>query len=237
MDEILKRFLPQFCVTAQDRIRAAQACIADAEAGAATLVSEFHTMAGEAAMLGLAEVADVARSAEAAARTLGTPEGKNAAVTCARALRTLARAISQLQASAETHDETTDNTTEPTRKQRVLVVDDSPISAALLCDALVEEGFEAEATDDEQFGTDILSSFQPVLVVTDVQMPKLDCKRVCDLVKSSGNHVSVLLVSGLSDSELQQRAKLAGAHAFVSKGGGLEPVVARVKAILAETPV
>ena len=41
-------------------------------------------------------------------------------------------------------------------------------------------------------------------------MPKLDCKSVCDLVRSSNKQVAVLLVSGLSDNELKERAKVAG---------------------------
>jgi HPt (histidine-containing phosphotransfer) domain-containing protein len=63
---ILARFLPRFAELARERVERALALAARAEFGA--IVSELHALAGEATLLGLNRIAELAREGEETAR-------------------------------------------------------------------------------------------------------------------------------------------------------------------------
>ena len=71
IDEIRAKFLPRFVAGARDKLERASKLIADGSAAAPAIASDLHTIAGEAAIMGLAEIADQAREAERAVRQQG----------------------------------------------------------------------------------------------------------------------------------------------------------------------
>ena len=64
--DLRARFMPRFVEVARARLEKMSALLAD-PAKTGQVAVELHTVAGEAAMLGLTELADTARSAEIAA--------------------------------------------------------------------------------------------------------------------------------------------------------------------------
>jgi HPt (histidine-containing phosphotransfer) domain-containing protein len=87
---ILERFLPRLVETARARLERARAALARADAAAlAEVATEMHALAGEAAMLELAEIARIAREAEAAGRRSETE-------LCLRSLAVLGQAVESL---------------------------------------------------------------------------------------------------------------------------------------------
>lgn len=89
-DDFRARFLPRFAAVARKRLENAEALIARADpAKAGMLAAEMHALAGEAAILGLTEVADAAHEAEIAAEgwlRSGVAEG---AAACQKSLDSL----------------------------------------------------------------------------------------------------------------------------------------------------
>jgi HPt (histidine-containing phosphotransfer) domain-containing protein len=71
IDEIREKFLPRFVEAARERLARASKLIADGSNAAPTIASDLHTIAGEAAVMGLAEIADMAREGERAVRRVG----------------------------------------------------------------------------------------------------------------------------------------------------------------------
>jgi HPt (histidine-containing phosphotransfer) domain-containing protein len=71
IDEIREKFLPRFVAGARDKLERASKLIANGSAAAPAIASDLHTIAGEAAIMGLAEIADQAREAERAVRQVG----------------------------------------------------------------------------------------------------------------------------------------------------------------------
>ena len=86
MDELRIRFLARFIEDGHDRARrASEACGRRFDLAA----GELHALAGEAALLGLARIDDLARRAERAARRKSTDE-------CTRILGEIDRALTEL---------------------------------------------------------------------------------------------------------------------------------------------
>jgi HPt (histidine-containing phosphotransfer) domain-containing protein len=72
MDDLVARFLPRFVESANERLRHATELLGARDF--AKLGGELHTLAGEASVLGLAEISTLARSAEQLTRR-GTFDG------------------------------------------------------------------------------------------------------------------------------------------------------------------
>lgn len=71
MDEIRARFLPRFVSSARQRLERASKLINDGANAAPSIATDLHTIAGEASIMGLHEVAAMARETERAVRTVG----------------------------------------------------------------------------------------------------------------------------------------------------------------------
>jgi two-component system chemotaxis sensor kinase CheA len=117
----------------------------------------------------------------------------------------------------------------PTRAAaRILVVDDSPTTRTILRNVLANAGYSVRTAAD---GVDALERlrYQPVdLVVTDVQMPRMNGFELTRQLKSQFG-LPVVLVTGLEKEEHRREGLAAGADAYVVKssfqGKGLLEIV------------
>jgi hypothetical protein len=102
MEELWSRFRSRFLESAQTRLSRARALSIDGRASAAAIAHELHALAGEASVLGLGDVAAIARAGERAAKTWSTRgDDCNGAGPCGTALDELdvaVRALSQADA-------------------------------------------------------------------------------------------------------------------------------------------
>jgi HPt (histidine-containing phosphotransfer) domain-containing protein len=71
IDELRARFLPRFVQSARRRLENASQRIAQKADGAPAVAADLHTIAGEASVLGLAEIAAIAREGECVVRQPG----------------------------------------------------------------------------------------------------------------------------------------------------------------------
>jgi len=111
----------------------------------------------------------------------------------------------------------------------VLVLDDSSTARKIVKEALVKMGFEVlEATDGsdgldkmeslyESYGEDISSHLK--LIISDVEMPKMDGFHFAASVKEDGrfNNIPIIFNSSISDSFSEGRGKKAGGEAYLVK--------------------
>jgi HPt (histidine-containing phosphotransfer) domain-containing protein len=70
-DDIRVKFLPRFVASARERLERASKLIADGANAAPSIATDLHTIAGEASIMGLHDVAEMAREGERAVRIVG----------------------------------------------------------------------------------------------------------------------------------------------------------------------
>jgi len=87
-------------------------------------------------------------------------------------------------------------------KCRVLIVDDDQKVRALLTELLENEGYEVVSAADGGSGLELVNSFEPDVVISDVVMPVLDGIELCRKIKKEPGtaDIPVLLISGLRNS-------------------------------------
>lgn len=109
-------------------------------------------------------------------------------------------------------------------QKRVLLLDDSLIACELLSEALEELGHVVTATTRASEFWELLDQSEPQAIFIDVNLPDERGDDVCRRVRAreAFADVPIVILSSLSDGELEALASSIGANAFVSKQHGLE---------------
>ncbi len=104
-------------------------------------------------------------------------------------------------------------------RPKVLVVDDDMAGLLMASEALESAGFDVIEAEDGLEAVDQFDKHNPDLVVMDVVMPRMNGFDSCALIRKSegGEHVPILMITGLDDVDSIQKAFEAGATDFVTK--------------------
>lgn len=211
--------------------------------GAAELRIELHALAGEATMLELSDLAEVAHGVEGDASAWLERGDTAARVRAARGLRLLGRAVDDLARSLAAPARAVAGTgsagaSRPADvRHAVLVIDDSATIRNQIADALGDAQLEAAAAGDLDAALDAVRAFKPVLVLADVNIPGVTCDELCARLRAAASGpLHVMLMSGLPESELAARSRAVGAEFWVTKHGGLDAIVDRVAGVMRTLP-
>jgi two-component system chemotaxis response regulator CheY len=101
----------------------------------------------------------------------------------------------------------------------ILTVDDSRTMRDMLRMALADAGFSVVQAEDGQHGLDVLQGEKPDVIITDINMPRLDGFGFIEGVRRDPRHraVPILVLTTESDAEKKNRARRAGATGWIVK--------------------
>ena len=101
----------------------------------------------------------------------------------------------------------------------VLTVDDSRTMRDMLMMALSDAGYRVIQAEDGVHGLEVLQSEQPDVIVTDINMPRMDGFGFIEGVRGNDRYrvVPILVLTTESDAEKKDRARRAGATGWIIK--------------------
>jgi two-component system KDP operon response regulator KdpE len=114
---------------------------------------------------------------------------------------------------------------------RVLVVDDEPGIRKVVRDALERAGHEVETAVDGEEAARLLEETGFALVITDLNMPKMDGRALVRLIRKD-SAVPILVLTVRQEEREKVRLLDAGADDYVTKPFGVEELLARARALL-----
>lgn len=116
---------------------------------------------------------------------------------------------------------------------RILTVDDSASMRALLNHALTSNGFEVAQADDGVSALEWLAVNEVDVVITDINMPRLDGFGLIEQVRGGTKHRDrpILVLTTESSDEKKDRARRAGATGWIVKPFDTEKLVAAVRRV------
>jgi signal transduction histidine kinase len=122
----------------------------------------------------------------------------------------------------------------PTRRPRILVVDDSPENVELLEAHLARAGYDLDAASNGEAALRKVREAPPDLILLDIMMPGLDGYAVCERLKGDETTVfiPVVLLTALRDPEDKLRGIEVGADDFLTKPFSPPELLTRVKSLL-----
>ena len=118
---------------------------------------------------------------------------------------------------------------------KVLAVDDSRTMRDMLKMALSSAGFEVSLAEDGEDGLSVLSGMAPDVIITDINMPKLDGFGFIEGARQSDAHrgVPILVLTTESAPALKARAKAAGASGWIVKPFDKEKLISIIHRVAA----
>ncbi len=103
------------------------------------------------------------------------------------------------------------------RRQRVLVVDDSPVVRELVTEILTAAGLLVEQANDGAAALESILQSEPDLLVSDVEMPRMNGFDLLAEVRRRTQRLPVVMLSTRGSVEDRKRATRLGANAYLVK--------------------
>jgi CheY-like chemotaxis protein len=111
-------------------------------------------------------------------------------------------------------------------REGVLVVDDDRDACDAIAAALEQVGYVVETSTDPLEALSMLATFVPDLLLTDLQMPRMDGLELIHRVRASGTRVPAVLMTGAAETyDLCTGANAYGAVACLVKPINLEQLI------------
>lgn len=115
---------------------------------------------------------------------------------------------------------------------RILIVEDDENLLELMNEAISAAGYHTKMVDRAKDALEVVKSFKPHLVVTDNDMPGMTGLQMLKEFRSQKNYVSVIFVSGRTDTNYVVDALRAGANDYIRKPFRFEELIARIECSL-----
>ena len=116
-------------------------------------------------------------------------------------------------------------------KQKILIVDDDNNIAELISLYLTKECFETRIVNDGEQALKMQKEYNPVLILLDVMMPKINGYDVCRQIRQTSN-VPIIMVTAKSEEADRILGLDIGADDYVVKPFSPREVMTRIKAVL-----
>jgi two-component system, chemotaxis family, chemotaxis protein CheY len=116
---------------------------------------------------------------------------------------------------------------------RVLAIDDSRTIREMLREALTSAGFAVDLAVDGLDGLDRMPVFAPNVIITDINMPRMNGFDLIRAVRkgNSKSALPILVLTTESAQDLKERAREAGATAWIVKPFDGDRLVSAIKRV------
>jgi two-component system, chemotaxis family, chemotaxis protein CheY len=149
------------------------------------------------------------------------------------------RADSEIEAAAAPEPSTDavsdapPRTEESAMSKRILTIDDSKTIRDMLMLTLAEAGFEVLQAVDGQDGLEVLDKEQVDVVITDINMPRMDGYEVIRHLRNNSAHKStpILVLTTESEADKKNLARVAGATGWMVKPFDPERLIATINKV------
>lgn len=114
----------------------------------------------------------------------------------------------------------------------ILVIEDHVNIAANMKKFLELQQYTVTLAHDGNSGLEIAMTEQVDLVILDINLPGMDGYMVCELLRTSGKNVPILMLTARTKQEEMIRGLNIGADDYLTKPFDLDVLAARVRALL-----
>jgi DNA-binding response OmpR family regulator len=115
---------------------------------------------------------------------------------------------------------------------KILIVDDDPVTASPLLEALTAHHYLVEAATNAEYGLELAQTSHYDLAVLDLTPHHLDGIHLCQKLRHQGSQMPILVLSAKGSSADRIRGLEAGADDYVIKPYDLSELMARIRALL-----
>src|SRR5713101_729958 len=119
-------------------------------------------------------------------------------------------------------------------KPKILVVDDEPQITRVLKTTLSSHGYAIRTASDGDDALQVMKSWTPDLVMTDLRMPNMNGVELCRYLRAKSG-IPIIVLSVKNEERTKVEALDAGADDYITKPFSVDELLARVRAALRRT--
>ena len=118
-----------------------------------------------------------------------------------------------------------------------MTVDDSPTIRKLLMMTLEREGFNVVQAQDGVEALVKMSECNPFMILSDINMPRLDGYKLCKFVKKHAKtkHIPVIMLSGKDGVFDKLRGRMSGCDGYLTKPFESKDLLAKIRSFIGTT--
>jgi len=122
---------------------------------------------------------------------------------------------------------------------KLILADDSITIQKVVELILAEEDFEIKSTNNGEEALAAVHSFQPDVVLADIEMPKMNGYQLCEKIKQdpSSQGISVILLAGAFEPIDEELAKQVKADDYIIKPFESQELLSKINAVLTASSV
>jgi CheY-like chemotaxis protein len=122
---------------------------------------------------------------------------------------------------------------------KLILADDSITIQKVVELILAEEDFEIKSTNNGEEALAAIHSFQPEVVLADIEMPKMNGYQLCEKIKQdpSSQGISVILLAGAFEPIDEELAKQVKADDYIIKPFESQELLSKINAVLTASSV
>lgn len=118
--------------------------------------------------------------------------------------------------------------------KKIALVDDEPNILLSLEFLMQRAGYDVQTATDGDAGLQLVESWQPDLLVLDVNMPKRDGFEVCQTLRDNPDfkHLKIIMLTAKGREVEREKGLAIGADDYVTKPFSTQEIIDKVKALL-----
>jgi two-component system phosphate regulon response regulator OmpR len=125
----------------------------------------------------------------------------------------------------------------PLRNDKILIVDDDPVTRDLLKNYLRQEGFDVLLAEDGKALTRILLRESVDMIILDLLLPGEDGLSVCRRLRAANDLTPIIMLTAKSDETDRIVGLELGADDYLSKPFNPRELLARIHAVMRRSPM
>lgn len=118
------------------------------------------------------------------------------------------------------------------QKATVLVVDDDAAARECLREFLSDEGYKVHVATDGIDALSVLERCRPALVITDLEMPRMDGRALITALRERGCAAPIVVLTARMAIDAKREAKQLGVDGYINKPIDLDAMSACVRSLL-----
>ena len=102
---------------------------------------------------------------------------------------------------------------------KIAIIEDDPTISQMYRMKFEADGFDVRVANNGQIGIDIVKSFQPDIILLDIQMPEVNGAEALKQIRQSESSKTtpVIILTNLGEEEAPQEMRSLGIHSYIVK--------------------
>ncbi|WP_299982538.1 response regulator transcription factor [Desulfobacula sp.] len=122
-------------------------------------------------------------------------------------------------------------------KKKILIVDDEPNIIVPLKFLMKQNNYDVQTAETGEKALDLISSWQPDLILLDIMLPGMDGYEVCQKIRQEKefNQIKIVFLSAMARSIDIAKGMGLAADDYITKPFATDYVVNKIKELLTDT--